>query len=97
MCSLLLVGYVPLFQVEVHAVADFSRLFVEESKTVRYTPDSKAAISSIKGSSRMTSANEAAFWIPDHVGIRDNDITDELAREETEAGSMGPTPVSGFP
>lgn len=97
MCSLLLEGYVPLFQVEVHAIADFSKLFVEESNTVRHTADSKAAISSIKGSSRMASANDVAFWIPDHVGIRENAITDELARERTEAGSMGPTPVSGSP
>lgn len=97
MCSLLLEGYVPLFQVEVHAIADFSRLFVEESNTVRHTPDSKAAIYSIKGSSRMASANEVAFCIPDHVGMRENAITDELAREGTEAGSMGPTPVSGSP
>lgn len=87
----------PLFQVEVHAIADFTRLFVEESNTVRHTRDSKAAISSIKGSSRMARANEVAFWIPDHVGTRDNAITGELTRRGTEAGSMGPTPVSGSP
>lgn len=97
MCGLLLEGYVPLFQVEVHAIADLSRLFVEESNIVRHTPDSEAAISSIKGSSRMASADEVALWIPDHVGIRDNAITDELTRGGTEAGSMGPTPVSGSP
>lgn len=84
----------PLFQVEAHAVTDFSRLFVEESNTVRHTPDNKTVISSIKESSRTTSANEAAFWIP---GMRENEITDELAREGTEVGSMGPTPVSGSP
>lgn len=87
----------PLFQVEVYAIADFTRLFVEESSTVRHTPDSKAAISSIKRSSRMARADEVAFWIPDHVGMRDSAITGELTGEGTEAGSMGPTPVSGSP